>query len=97
MKRNSRRTNWISTLISVIDGGSDRIDHHPCPRCEKNRLEVRYLGYPESRLATVYLWCNACLHGIQISRARAPEGMTLYPIKDPASADGIPDFVRHQP
>ncbi|MEU3769018.1 hypothetical protein AB0E55_28530 [Amycolatopsis keratiniphila] len=97
MKRNSRRTGWMSTLISVIDGGSDRIDHQPCPRCDAHRLEVRYLGYPETRLATVYLWCNACLHGIEISRARAPEGMTLYPTKDPASAGGIPDFVRHQP
>ncbi|MFI2430377.1 hypothetical protein [Streptomyces sp. NPDC018693] len=67
-----------------------------CPDCGQDRLQVRYIVHPDSRVGYVLLWCGACLHGISVSRVRAPEGMPTWSIDDPASVDGVPDFTRHE-
>ncbi|MFA7768707.1 hypothetical protein [Streptomyces sp. NRRL S-448] len=48
-----------------------------------------------SRIGYALFWCAACLHGIAISRVRAPEGMPIWSIDDPGSTADVPEFIRH--
>ena len=87
------REAWLKALARVAEGHGDAADS-PCPVCGLDCLEVRYVIDDSSRVGYVLLWCGACLHGISVSRVRAPEGVATWPIGDPASVAGVPDFTR---
>lgn len=89
------RAAWLQALGQVADRQGE-MDLVSCPDCSRDRLEVRYVVKPETRIGYVLLWCGACLHGISVSRVRAPEGAPAWSIDDPASVDGVPDFTRHE-
>ncbi|GAA4531139.1 SUKH-3 domain-containing protein [Amycolatopsis samaneae] len=89
--RSSRRA-WVKKLVTVIDAGRGDAAFVSCPTCSKYRLEIRYVGFPETRKAYLLFWCDACLRGIQLSRVWAPEGFRVWPIGDPASVADVPDF-----
>ncbi|MFJ1598274.1 hypothetical protein [Streptomyces sp. NPDC088261] len=88
------RGSWLRALALVADG-RDVTGDEPCPNCGRDRLRVRYIVDPDSRTGHALFWCDACLHGITVSRVRAPEHMPTWPIGDPDSTAGVPDFVRH--
>lgn len=89
------RAAWLCVLGQVADHqGTASLG--PCLDCAQDRLEIRYIVKPDSRVGYVLLWCGACLHGISVSRVRAPEGVPTWSIDDPVSIDGVPDFFRHE-
>ncbi|SDO95281.1 hypothetical protein [Actinacidiphila guanduensis] len=89
------RAAWLRVLSQVVDRKGD-VGLIPCPECGQNRLEIRYIVKLETRIGYVLLWCGACLHGISVSRVRAPEGAPTWSIEDPASVEGVPDFARRE-
>lgn len=90
----ANRTAWLKTLIRVRWIGSGDSVAGDCPECGCDRLRGRYVVDRKSRIGFVILWCEACLHGIQVSRAGAPEGVPAWQLGDPASMVGVPDFRR---
>jgi len=88
------REAWLKALALVADG-LPVTGHGPCPDCGQDQLEVRYIVDANSRIGYALFWCGACLHGITVSRVRAPEGMPTWPIDDPGSTTGVPNFIRH--
>ncbi|ELP68265.1 hypothetical protein ACKI1I_00175 [Streptomyces turgidiscabies] len=83
---------WLKALARVADG-HDEAGGGPCPACGRDGLRARYIVDAGSRIGYALLWCDACLHGIGVSRVRAPEGVRMWPIGDPASVAGVPDFT----
>jgi len=51
----------------------------PCPRCGANRVRFQYGGDKESRIGYLLIWCDACLHGVNVSRVRIPDDATVLP------------------
>ncbi|MGW4646322.1 hypothetical protein [Kitasatospora sp. NPDC004289] len=84
---------WVRTLGRVADLRGDP-GSLPCPDCSRDRLAVRYVVDPGTRIGYGLLWCDACLHGISLSRLRAPDGAAIRSIHDPAATEGVPDFIR---
>ncbi|MGO4630384.1 hypothetical protein AB4225_05485 [Streptomyces sp. 2RAF24] len=89
------RAAWLQALGQVADRPGE-MGSIVCPDCGQDRLEVRYIVKAETRIGYVLLWCGACLHGIYVSRVRAPEGVASWSIDDPVSLDGVPEFLRHE-
>lgn len=89
------RSNWLRVLAQA-SGQRDRTHLGECPDCGLFRLQVRFIVNPDTRVGYALLWCAACLRGISVSRVRAPEGMPVRSLDDPASTEGVPDFLRHE-
>ncbi|BAU82853.1 hypothetical protein SLA_1915 [Streptomyces laurentii] len=89
------RAAWLRVLGRVADRQSE-VGLVSCPDCGQDQLEVRYIVKHESRIGYVLLWCGKCLHGISVSRVRAPEGAPTWSIDDPASVEGVPNFARYE-
>ncbi|WP_435178583.1 hypothetical protein [Actinacidiphila sp. bgisy145] len=87
------RDAWLKAL-ALVSNGQRVTTSVPCPACGNHQLEVRYIVDPTSRVGYALFWCGACLHGITVSRVRAPERMVALSIDDPDSTADVPDFVR---
>jgi hypothetical protein len=87
------RQAWLTVLARVTDSRR-ATGAGPCPNCDKDQLEIRYIVDQETRLGYLRFWCHACLHGIAVSRACAPEGMSTRAIGDPDAIADVPDFTR---
>ncbi|WP_412077636.1 hypothetical protein ACLF6K_24955 [Streptomyces xanthophaeus] len=85
---------WLRAL-GLVANGEQQTGIGPCPDCGQHQLELRYIADATSRIGYALFWCGACLHGITISRVRAPEGIRIWPIDDPRSTANVPDFIRH--
>ncbi|MDX2699060.1 hypothetical protein PV416_42535 [Streptomyces ipomoeae] len=88
----SDRTAWLKALSRFNTG--DKENTEPCPNCGRSQLRVQYLANMESRVGYALFWCDACLHGISVSRVQVPEGAPVRPIDDPESLADIPHFER---
>lgn len=88
------RRAWLTVLARTADAG--RTTGFACPDCGRAHLEARYVVDPASRMGYVLLWCGACLHGITVSRVRAPEAATVWPVNDARSLADVPQFTRHE-
>jgi hypothetical protein len=86
------RQAWLNSLVAARESGDAR--HIPCPNCGRSELKIRYIVNSESRIGYVLFWCEACLHGISVSRVRAPEGIPTYALDDPESIAGVPKFTQ---
>lgn len=42
-----------------------------CPSCGEHRAKYLYIGDEKTRIGYFQIWCNKCLKGIYISRAKA--------------------------
>jgi len=88
------RRAWLAALAHAADAGGTT--GFACPDCGREQLEVRYIVDAVSRMGYVLFWCGACLHGITVSRVRAPEAIPVWPIDDRRSLVGVPEFIRHE-
>jgi hypothetical protein len=87
------RQAWLTVLARVIDGRRS-MGIELCPNCERDQLEIRYVVDEKTRIGYLLFWCHACLHGITVSRVRAPEGVPVRGVGDPDATVGVPDFTR---
>lgn len=85
---------WLK-MLALAGSSRQAAGNEPCPDCGQYQLELRYIVDVNSRIGYVLFWCGSCLHGISVSRARAPEGLGVWPIDDPESIVGVPNFMRH--
>jgi len=90
----SDRAIWLKTLPLAVAAAAD--EPISCPTCGQKRLEFRYIGDPSTRIGYVLLWCNACLHGISVSRVRAPESVVMGGFDDPHALAGVPQFLCYE-
>ncbi|WP_037671364.1 hypothetical protein [Streptomyces griseus] len=65
-----------------------------CPHCGRGEVRLRYVVDPDSRVGFALMWCDACGHGISVSRVRAPEGAPVRSIDDATATEGVPEFTR---
>ncbi|SED73962.1 hypothetical protein SAMN05428945_5351 [Streptomyces sp. 2224.1] len=86
-----QRDSWIALIPSVTAAEREPV---PCPRCSKTQLDYRYIIDPKTRLGYLLLWCNACLHGITVSRVKAPAGVKARSMDDPRALTDVPEFTR---
>ncbi|WP_105616651.1 hypothetical protein [Vallitalea okinawensis] len=84
---------WLE-LASLIQENQTKI----CPVCGENDIDFQYIGDLVTKVGYLDIWCNKCLHGIHISRVKAPEGVNI--ISFDAHGDiikRIPDFKQITP
>ncbi|HAA8268165.1 TPA_asm: hypothetical protein GHO85_12705 [Listeria monocytogenes] len=79
---------WIR-LASVIPDYIDKLDELKCPNCKHNEIDYVYVGDLESRIGFEVVWCNNRLRGIQISRVRVPENVSMLSFKGTENLDEI--------
>lgn len=91
----ANRAAWLKAL-SRLNVGADKEAAEPCPNCGRNQIRTRYIANPESRVGYALIWCDACLHGVSVSRVRAPDGAPIWPIEDPDPVAGVPVFKRDE-
>lgn len=66
------RKEWMK-IVSRIANNMVDIQQMQCPNCGKHKIEYLYVGDEKTRIGYLQIWCNECLKGIYISRAKAPE------------------------
>ncbi|NQF15107.1 hypothetical protein HPY31_14410 [Brevibacillus sp. HB1.3] len=73
---NSQFKDWIklTTIIAEID---QEVPEMECPNCHQLKIDYQYVGDLKSRAGFLDIWCNSCLHGIHLSRTKAPENVSL--------------------
>lgn len=89
------RATWQQALARLADQEA-KVDTIACLDCGQLRLQVRYIVNPDTRVGYALFWCSSCLHGISVSRVRAPNGLPTWSIDDLSSLNGVPVFSRHE-
>ena len=88
------RTQWGETMYEACEDLS-RLPEIPCPNCVAKTLRVLFIGLPEIRAASGYLWCDTCLLGLTVCRMGVPEDGEIIshtvPVEDRALS--MPDFT----
>lgn len=73
---------WLGVFVAITDA----IPNPPsvkCPNCGESKIDFQYVGYKETRLGYMQIWCRSCLRGIHLSRVKAPPFASLLPIDSP--------------
>lgn len=92
----SGRTNWLCVYAHFVADPNHR-QTRSCPNCGQKNYGIRNIADPESRIGYALFWCESCLYGITVSRAKAPAGTRIWPIDDPASVADVPKFTQVGP
>lgn len=83
---------WLDVLESAKTGpGPFR-----CPSCDHVAVWALFVGDHASRTGAALLWCESCVHGIDVSRLHIPETAELTPFSVEPSQwpRPVPDFQR---
>ena len=72
---------WLR-LTTMITTDSRENHNLICPKCQKNMIDYQYVGDLRSREGFLDLWCNSCLHGIHLSRTKAPANVSMLSFDD---------------
>lgn len=65
------REEWMKILPKLIDNLANPQEIQ-CPNCREYEVEYLYIGDEKTRIGYFQMWCNKCLKGIYVSRAKAP-------------------------
>ncbi len=65
------REKWMKILPKLTDNFVNPQEIQ-CPNCGEQEVEYLYIGNEKTRIGYFQIWCNNCLKGIYISRAKAP-------------------------
>ncbi|MFB5678419.1 hypothetical protein ACE3NQ_23475 [Paenibacillus terreus] len=85
----SQFKDWIK-LSAVIADVQDTTNIE-CPNCHQFDVDYQYVGDIQSRTGFLDIWCNACLHGIHLSRTKAPEKASIIPF------DAVEEYTKKVP
>lgn len=64
---------WIAAYEMVYVALPSRGDV-PCPACGHSELRLVFTGDLDRAVGYASFWCEACLHGVVISRVPIPDG-----------------------
>jgi hypothetical protein len=89
---------WLKVFVAITDV-IPGIPLVKCPNCGEVDIDFQYVGFEESRLGYMQIWCRSCCHGIYLSRVKAPEAASLILIDSPPEviASRIPKIHEIQP
>ncbi|MDR6226825.1 hypothetical protein [Desmospora profundinema] len=88
------RNEWYKLIGEIHDNLPD-VPSLQCPHCGQKKVDFQYMGDPKTRIGFLVIWCNACLHGIHISRAIAPEQAKMLSFDDKEEfKKRVPDFTQ---
>lgn len=85
MATNNAGRGWRDVLKVVASPVEDS-ELPFCPTCGQQRVDYMYIGDAETRIGYLVIWCPACLHGVRMSRVRAPAGVHFMTFTDPDDA-----------
>lgn len=80
---------WLIEVAAKISGKECEAREIKCPHCNKKNIDYLYIGDKETRIGYLQVWCNNCLNGIYISRAKAPEGLKMISFEEANDSDNI--------
>jgi hypothetical protein len=84
---------WLR-LFDVEDENSKK----ECPNCGHAAIHFQYVGDLRVRIGFLDIWCDSCIHGVHISRIRAPEHVSMISFEDGAEYKRtVPNFIRIEP
>ena len=86
---------WLK-VFGAIAKGSQSLEHATCPRCHAPELRAQFVASPTDLIGYAAMWCQNCLHGIWVSRAKVPDGWGYETFED-AEGGLIPSFIRIEP
>jgi hypothetical protein len=67
-----------------------------CLSCGEGPLRIQFVADAETRVGYAAMWCEACMQGIHVSRARVPAQVSFLTFEQ--AADGaLPDFLAIEP
>lgn len=80
--------------IPLIDAARIQPGPFDCPQCGAHAVWAVFVGDPKTRIGAGWIWCDACLHCIEISRMQVPE--SAHPFSSDASQwpRQVPNFKR---
>ena len=86
--------NWIDLVKQITDEKRESKNGLVCPKCGNDSIDYQYVGDTATRIGVLAIWCNACLHGIHITRAKAPTNASILPFNTSKEmlAKRIPKF-----
>ncbi|WP_040477307.1 hypothetical protein [Longispora albida] len=83
------RRRFMASMLAAVDAWPELAG---CPLCAKGSVKFVYYGHAVTRIGYLWSWCDACLRGVSISRAAAPEHVPLVPFGSESGA-GAPRYA----
>ena len=69
---------WYQAFAGIQEAWPRRLDV-PCPQGDGGSVRVAYVGDPETRRGTAFVWCPVGRHGICLTRVGIPAGADMLP------------------
>lgn len=81
---------WQKVIFQILDN-LQQADSIKCPNCGKCGIDYTYVGDETDRTGYLLIWCNKCLKGTYVSRAKAPENAKFINFDD-KSKSAVPEY-----
>lgn len=90
--------NWVDAFAEIVDALPADAGL-ACPNCGERSLRLQYVGDLVTRLGYAALWCDACRHGVTLSRVKAPDSASVLSFdSDPETLkEAIPRYHEVDP
>ena len=89
---------WFQAFSKIREAWPEPTDV-PCPNGDGGRVRIAYIGDPNTRIGTAFIWCDVCRQGIFLSRVGIPEGadMLTFDASDEEQEAIIPNNIEFLP
>jgi hypothetical protein len=95
MEANDMSNAWLELVKQISDEKHESKNSLICPKCGNSSMDYQYVGDTTTRIGYLVIWCKACLHGIHMSRTKAPVNASILPFNTSKEmlAKRIPNFT----
>ena len=69
---------WVKTYLKKQAGEADVM----CPCCGETNVAFVFIGNRETKMGYAIVWCEKCLKGAHISRAKAALDQEIVPMDE---------------
>ena len=89
---------WTKIVKRVAEAGWSSADI-ACPECKRPTVDFQYVGYPESRMGILRIWCWSCRKGVDFDRVKIPETAPMLSFDAPQQEleRRMPQFLEIEP